>query len=488
MRRVLGFLVLLLAGALPAAPLAAPQALPLFSVIAPRNKMVTGSVLVQAQAKDPRVALVKWCVDDWAKTTPPPFDFVLDVGNVPAQRHVRAIALDRERHPLYEGTVTLNPGERGLELAFVEPVPGQAVSGPTPIQVEAVIPADDSVQSIALEVGDKSVPLEALAGSDGLFGTVAVLPGDPVPLVARVTTKRGRHADATLVANVRGATAEADAHVVEQMVGVYKGSDPLTKLKPGDFKVRDDAGECDVRNVSLVQQTPVAIGFAVDTSLSLRHHMKLLSQTADRFLAQCFRPSDTGFVMAFGPFISKLVDWTSDSSAIKARLEALPEPSMAGTALYETIVKALYQFQGSQGSRALVLLTDGYDFDGDVSEDDALAYAKQSGVKIYALALSTQTADAALRTVHGKEVTEWTYSDAPPNLPTLKRFAEATGGRVIEVKKAEDLGPAFDRIQRDLRTQYLVSFVSRAHERGAFHPVEISSKHGKVVTAAGFYY
>jgi hypothetical protein len=56
------------------------------------------------------------------------------------------------------------------------------------------------------------------------------------------------------------------------------------------------------------------------------------------------------------------------------------------------------------------------------------------------------------------------------------------------VDNASDLPKIFARIERDLRTQYLVSYVSNAKRRGAFHPVEIRTTRGKVSAAAGFFY
>ncbi len=52
---------------------------------------------------------------------------------------------------------------------------------------------------------------------------------------------------------------------------------------------------------------------------------------------------------------------------------------MPGTLLHSAVLRALYEFQGSQGARALVLVTDGNAFDDDVEEKDAIAYARQSG-------------------------------------------------------------------------------------------------------------
>jgi hypothetical protein len=56
------------------------------------------------------------------------------------------------------------------------------------------------------------------------------------------------------------------------------------------------------------------------------------------------------------------------------------------------------------------------------------------------------------------------------------------------VTDPEDLPKIYRSIERDLRTQYLVSYVSAAPRRGTFHPVEVKSRIGKVRTAAGFFY
>jgi hypothetical protein len=54
------------------------------------------------------------------------------------------------------------------------------------------------------------------------------------------------------------------------------------------------------------------------------------------------------------------------------------------------------------------------------------------------------------------------------------------------VDKASDLRRS-QRIERDLRTQYLVSYVSNAKRRGAFHPVEIRTTRGGLGRGKFFY-
>ena len=76
----------------------------------------------------------------------------------------------------------------------------------------------------------------------------------------------------------------------------------------------------------------------------------------------------------------------------------------------------------------------------------------------------------------------------PPNHAVLERFTEATGGRAYAVPSAKRLNDVFAKLERDLRTRYVVSFVSNAKRTGSFHPVEIRAARGTVRTAAGFLY
>jgi VWFA-related protein len=487
MRRVVSALVLVLvcvvAGSVSMpATTPAPES-PRFEIVAP-DRMVTGNVLLHAEVQDPNVSSVKWVLGDFAKTTPRPFDLTLDVGPVPAQRKIRALALDARRQPLYERVAVLNRGGRGLVIDLVTPVQGERASGPTEVRVRVHVPADDAVEAVSIGGDSRDVTLDPLEGAENLYATVLEMPSTPAPLVARVKTRRGRTADTSILLNVRGIAAAADAHVVEQMVHVSKGGVPIENLTPADFKVTDERGNCDIREVRLVRDTPLAVGFAVDTSVSLRHNRELLRETATSFIDACFKEGDAGFVYAFGPVVSKVRDWTDARAMLKEELGRLPETDAAGTNLYEAVVKSLYQFQGSQGARALVLATDGEDFEGDVSEHDALAYARQSGVPIYALALTSQSLAVNGRRGDSKE----RWIEVPPNTNVLSRFAQATGGRTYLVKKGGDLRQVFKRIEREIRTQYLVSYVSNARSQNAFHPVEVTARRGVVHTSAGFFF
>jgi VWFA-related protein len=451
--------------------------------------MVTGRVRLEADARDPRVENVRWEVDDWARTTARPFALEFDLGPVPRETTVTAAALDGQRQVLYRQQAVLNPGGRRLTLEILSPLDGQRASGPTPVLVRASAPPGDSLAAVALDTPGGEVPLPG----DDLRTAVVDLPAGTAPLTARVRTARGRVAEHTILVNGRGLVAASDAHVVEQAVAVTKGGEPLEGLGAADFTVKDDRGPCEIREVRLLRDAPLAIGLSIDTSLSLLYTEQLRTAAARSFLERALRPGDVAFLHRFGVAVSEVVPWTDDRALLKKSVLDLGYDAVPGTLLHAAILRALYEFQGSQGARALVLVTDGNAFEDDVEEKDAVAYARQSGVKIYALGLPfTEEIRTPVRAtgpdgtvVVREKVERRTY---PPNLAVLRRLTDATGGRTYAVAKEADLSRIFAAIERDLRTQYLVSYVSNARRKGTFHPVEVRASRGTVATAAGFFY
>jgi hypothetical protein len=57
----------------------------------------------------------------------------------------------------------------------------------------------------------------------------------------------------------------------------------------------------------------------------------------------------------------------------------------------------------------------------------------------------------------------------------LRRIADETGGGYFELKKTEELGPAFTRVAQELHSQYLLGFTPKNLD-GKVHKLEVRSK------------
>lgn len=473
-----------------AAPDAAAGGRPAFRLLLPSG-MATGRVVLRAEVDDPRVATVAWTVGDVTRRAgPPSFEADFRVGAVPHERTVLAVGFDRERNALYQKEAILNPGERFLGVEILSPFEGQKISGTVGVVVRARVPADDAIAELTIDAGEGP---QAFPG-DGPERTALVrIPGRTTPLAVHLRTASGRTAERTIVLNGRGIVTTSEAHIVEQVVGVYRGSEPLVGLVAGDFSVRDEAGRCEIREVRLLKDLPLAVGLLVDTSQSLMHRDALKQATANLFVDRTLRDGDRAFLTRFGPAVVKVVGWTRDKAPIRDAVLALADDVLAGTLLHDGVIRALYQFQGCQGARALLLITDGRVYEDDVEAASAIAYAKQSGVKIYALGLPATAEMAVTRKVKDSEgnivrTVDLVPVAEPPDLVWLGALAEATGGRVWTVKKVEDLPLLYAEIERELRTQYLVSYVPNVKRTGSFHAVEVTARRGRVRTSPGFFY
>jgi VWFA-related protein len=462
---------------------------PVFRLEVPEG-MSVGRVALRAQSADPRVAAVRWTVDDTTRTLPPPFTLVLDVGPVPQEKRIVATAIDDKRNPLYVKEAFLNPGERSLRLEILSPLEGEHVTGPVTVLLRVGVPAGEAIETLVVDAAGR--PFSA-SGEGEERSAVVDVPERTTALSAALRTTSGRKAERTIVLNGRGVFTTSEAHIVEQMVAVTLGGEPLEGLTASDFKVRDSSGACEVRDVTLLRNTPLAVGILADTSESLLYSEALRQETAGLFLERILRENDRAFLTRFGPGVAKVVDWTRSKDALRQAILALPVEEVPGTLLYSGIVRALYQFQGQQGARALILITDGNVFDDELEEGPALEYARQSGVKIYALALPTTGHIETIvreKDPEGRSVKRIVLKPVtlPPNLAALEPFANETGGRVFPVRRTTDLPRFYAEIEHDIRTQYLVSYVTNVKRKAAFHPVEIRTTRGKVRTASGFFY
>lgn len=100
-----------------------------------------------------------------------------------------------------------------------------------------------------------------------------------------------------------------------------------------------------------------------------------------------------------------------------------------------------------------MVLTDGNDTDSLHTLTDVVAAAQRSEIQIYPL------------TIHAKKI--FTRGDR-----VLQRLAESTGGQLYIAPSAKDLATAFAQIERDLRTQYYVSFPPQQSTPG-YHSLRV---------------
>jgi Ca-activated chloride channel family protein len=208
-----------------------------------------------------------------------------------------------------------------------------------------------------------------------------------------------------------------------------------------------------VRRYERVQDLPIYAGVLLDTSGSMVDRLDTAVQAAQRFFQTIIKPKDRAAVITFSGQPNLAVRFTNDREVLAGGLAGLRADG--NTALYDSIIYALYYFGGVHGKRAIVLLTDGKDEGSRFRYSDALEYAKHSGIAFYTIGLGSTAQQADIRI-------------------KLVQIANETGGRSYFIDKAVELSGIYRGIETELRSQYLLAYQSsKQGSDGKFRGVEV---------------
>ena len=233
----------------------------------------------------------------------------------------------------------------------------------------------------------------------------------------------------------------------------------IPNLRLSDFALLDDQ-KAPERVTSFTQQTnlPLRVGLVIDASTSIRQRFDFEKQSATQFLLQVLRSrADRAFVMAFDATPTLEQDWTDNIDALETGVNKL-RPG-GSTALYDAVYEACQAKQLSQTRgqepvrRAIVVISDGNDNQSRVYIDEAIKMCERAETIIYAIS------------------TNWTPSRGRGD-DSLRKMAEATGGRAFFPPSMEDMVNGFNSISEELRSQYLLTYTPADFKSdGAFRTI-----------------
>ena len=130
---------------------------------------------------------------------------------------------------------------------------------------------------------------------------------------------------------------------------------------------------------------PIHAGILLDVSASMAENLQSAQQAALQFFEQTMTPKDRGTLITFNDHPNLAARFTNDLTDLAAGLSGLS--AERGTALYDSVIFSLYYFNGINGQRALIILSDGRDEHSRFDFDNTLEYARRAGVAIYAIGL-----------------------------------------------------------------------------------------------------
>jgi len=326
-----------------------------------------------------------------------------------------------------------------------------------------------------------------LAGGSSLRAQEAPSPDGPPP-ASTAPVQQERNADTQ--------TLKVDVNLVDIYFSVRDKGGFITSLRKDDCGLFEDGKEQTIKNFTQEKNLPLTIGILLDTSGSQQNVLPLEQESGATFLKNVLTSKDEAFLISFDVNVDLLADYTNNAREIKRAIDhasinsasssagipgigggPMPTSNPRGTLLFDAVYLAAHdKLRAETGRKIIVMLTDG----GDQGSQETLKTATEAAQKANAIVYVILIADSAY---HVGNVFDSSVRD-------MYSLAQDTGGRVINVgHDGRKLEQAFDQIQDELRTQYLVSYtpVNKTAD-GKFRKINIDCGKGMNVQARKGYY
>ncbi len=441
----------------------------------PPERLITGRVRVGADAEGSDIHHLAFSVDgrELLSKRRPPYEVEIDIGPAPRAHTLRVDAYDGQGSVLATDQVTLNSGPHRFTVRLTSPQRGAAQTRSVRAVAEVEAPRHERLDRVEFFLNDTRT---ATLYQPPFEQPIQIDPGEPLSYVRTVAyLASGAWAEDLVFVNSRNLVEEVEVALIELYVSVTdRSGDPARGFGSEDFEVFVDGERQELQRFDNAANLPVHAGILFDTSTSMIDRLDAAEEAALHFFELVLGPRDRACLITFNDRPELAVGFTGSSEALAGGLADLV--AEGETALYDSVLYALYYFGGLRGKRALILLTDGGDSSSKYRFEDVLEFARRSQVAIYSIGIDIDPRELLFR---GR----------------LKQLCDATGGRCFFISSAAELPRVYERIETEVRSQYLLVFESPEGDSDAFRNVEVKltdpragGKRGlKVQTIPGYF-
>ncbi len=256
----------------------------------------------------------------------------------------------------------------------------------------------------------------------------------------------------------------------------------LTTLQQGDIKLFENGQEQEIVAFSRKIDLPLSLTILIDTSASQERTLPIEKEAAKSFLESVVRPAkDEVAVISFTGEATLEQGMTSNMARLRRaidRVQFVPPsgyigggvvagtPPISGgnqatagsTAIWDAIWITSEEILGpspDKTRRAIILLTDGVNTYGMKKLKDAVQAALKSEAVVYSIGIGDSY-----------------YNDVDRG--ALNKISENTGGRAFFPRDERELRVAFNQIQEEMRSQYLIAYEPVDQKRdGSYRTIDI---------------
>jgi VWFA-related protein len=435
-------------------------------LIPPRGELQTGFVRFDSLVSGDEIRRVRFYLDDALVLTKnrPPYSVEIDLGSFPDLHTLRVEALDAAGEEVAADEILINSGGYRFALKLVEPRRGKRYPRSLRARAEIEVPEGRVVEKVDFFLNETPV---ATLYQEPWVQPIVLPENEAVAYVRAVAyLPDGNTTEDLVFINAPDYLEELEIQFVELYTTVLDGKGrPVDGVEEREFTVFEDGVRQAIARFERVEDLPIHVGILIDNSASMVGTLDEVRKAALRFFQQAITPRDRAAVITFNNFPQLAVELTNDRARLGTGLAGLVAEGR--TALYDSVMFALYYFTGIRGQRAILVLSDGKDESSRFSFDETLDYARRAGITVYAIGLGAEVARQR-----------------------LTRLADETGGRSFFIHDIAELESIYGQIQRELRSQYLIAYQSsNTSQDETFRAVELKLDRPdvEVKTLSGYY-
>jgi Ca-activated chloride channel family protein len=248
---------------------------------------------------------------------------------------------------------------------------------------------------------------------------------------------------------------------------------PVPDLTPDAFTLTEEGVPQKIERFEAETSRPLDLALMVDSSMSTFKDLKFENEAAAHFIRQIVRIGDTLSVFEFSESVTQLSEFSDNVPTLQAAARRI-SPG-AGTSIYDAVVfgsNALkHRVEGRR--RAIVLVTDAGETTSGYKFEDARRAAIASEALLYTIVIRPVKNESGRNTA-GEHA--------------LITITDSTGGAMFILDELNQLDAMFDRIDRELRTQYLLGYYPNpAPPPASYRHVEVKVNTGDLVRSRRVY-
>ncbi len=302
-----------------------------------------------------------------------------------------------------------------------------------------------------------------------------------------------------------------------------------SQLEQDRFRVYEDGKEQSIKFFAHHSDVVLNVGMLLDTGTNMSWILNEEAQASSLFLKHVVRPTDLGFVLNYAARVETLQVPTSDVALLQEKVNSIrswgtaigtpnqappppprsPVPGMGGgwpspipqtgptgrpynqqreAHLYDAIrVGTLRYLEREVGRKAVVIIALSGDGRSESTMEDALDALLQNDVIAYVLQIYDAPRE---RSRFDRCDVIHTYERDDHGEYVLKKLAEATGGRMLEVHGIDKLEEALDEISNELHHQYSLGYYPQNQNLDSkFRKIQVTAQGSgyKVFARKGYY-